>query len=316
MADSTLIAGEDSAASRAVRLSLRGPARDRPGQGVSAGARRPPDAMRDGIVRGDHDRRSAPQRGRRVRAGLPGHPRPARPEDAGAAAVGARGGCVHRRPRGPGRRRPMRVDSRGALKRGAGASSRSSACRRSWARSSSSTCASPIRARRGGIAPTPARTAASTRWAASADPRGRCRGCSTRASSSGSGRSPPPTSTAAASTRSTCVTRPALDSADRAFRFKALVKELAARDGLLATFMGKPFNDDEGSGFHLHISLVRRGGRERRLKTATGTTGLRRGRPPLHRGVLEHAPGDDGVLQPTVNAYRRINAEALVPTRV
>ena len=40
----------------------------------------------------------------------------------------------------------------------------------------------------------------------------------------------------------------ALDSCDRAFRFRAMVKEMAALDGLLATFMGKPFNGDEGSG--------------------------------------------------------------------
>ena len=46
------------------------------------------------------------------------------------------------------------------------------------------------------------------------------------------------------------------DAADRAFRFKAIVKEMAAREGLLATFIGKPWNDDEGSGFHLHLSLI------------------------------------------------------------
>ena len=75
-------------------------------------------------------------------------------------------------------------------------------------------------------------------------------------SSTSSGRSPPRTSTVAAQFEINLRHSAALDSADRAFRFKSMVKEMAARDGLLATFMGKPFNDDEGSGFHLHISLV------------------------------------------------------------
>ena len=48
----------------------------------------------------------------------------------------------------------------------------------------------------------------------------------------------------------------ALDAADRAFMLKAAVKEIAAREGLLATFMGRPFADQGGSGFHLHLSLA------------------------------------------------------------
>ena len=40
----------------------------------------------------------------------------------------------------------------------------------------------------------------------------------------------------------------ALEATDRAFRFKCAIKELAALEGLLATFIGKPWNDDEGSG--------------------------------------------------------------------
>jgi len=47
----------------------------------------------------------------------------------------------------------------------------------------------------------------------------------------------------------------ALDAADRAFMLKAAVKEIAAREGLLATFMGRPFADQGGSGFHVHLSL-------------------------------------------------------------
>jgi glutamine synthetase len=107
---------------------------------------------------------------------------------------------------------------------------------------------------------------------------------------------------------------PALESADRAFRFKALVKELAARDGLLATFMGKPFNDDEGSGFHLHISLVDADG-----ANVSHASDERHGLGEMTRhfiaGVLDHAPAMMVFFNPTVNAYRRITPEALVPTR-
>jgi glutamine synthetase len=107
---------------------------------------------------------------------------------------------------------------------------------------------------------------------------------------------------------------PALVSADRAFQFKTLVKELAARDGLLATFMGKPWNDDEGSGFHLHISLATRDS-----ANAFDEPGGPDGLSPLVRhftaGVLAHASALMAFLNPTVNAYRRIAAQGLVPTR-
>src|SRR4029453_15690677 len=46
----------------------------------------------------------------------------------------------------------------------------------------------------------------------------------------------------------------ALDAADRAFRFKRAIQELARQEDKLATFMAKPFNDEGGSGFHIHFS--------------------------------------------------------------
>jgi glutamine synthetase len=45
----------------------------------------------------------------------------------------------------------------------------------------------------------------------------------------------------------------ALDAADRAFWLRMAVKDMAAQRGLIATFMGKPFNDQGGSGFHMHV---------------------------------------------------------------
>ena len=50
---------------------------------------------------------------------------------------------------------------------------------------------------------------------------------------------------------------PALQAADEAFLLKSAVKEIAARQGLLATFMAKPRSDWPGSSCHLHLSLRR-----------------------------------------------------------
>ncbi len=44
---------------------------------------------------------------------------------------------------------------------------------------------------------------------------------------------------------------------DRAFSFKNGVKEIARKEGLLASFMSKPFADSAGCGAHTHMSLVR-----------------------------------------------------------
>jgi glutamine synthetase len=105
-----------------------------------------------------------------------------------------------------------------------------------------------------------------------------------------------------------------LAAADNAFRLKAAVKDYAAQRSLLATFMGKPFNDQGGSGTHLHISLERDGA------NAFDDPGSEHGLSPALRqftaGVLEHAPALMAFLNPTVNAYRRILPDSLAPTHV
>ena len=104
----------------------------------------------------------------------------------------------------------------------------------------------------------------------------------------------------------------ALPAADRAFRLKAAVKDIAAQHGLVATFMGKPFNDQGASGTHLHVSLNRD---ERNAFDAPAEEdGVSAELRAFTAGVLAHAAGLMALLNPTVNAYRRIQPDSLAPT--
>jgi glutamine synthetase len=104
----------------------------------------------------------------------------------------------------------------------------------------------------------------------------------------------------------------ALRAADRAFRLKSAVKDMAAYHGLVATFMGRPFNDQGGSGTHLHVSLNRD---ERNAFAAPGERdGVSAALRAFTAGVLLHAAGLMAFLNPTINAYRRIQRDSLAPT--
>jgi glutamine synthetase len=106
---------------------------------------------------------------------------------------------------------------------------------------------------------------------------------------------------------------PALEVADRTFFYKQAVKEIAWKNGLMATFMAKPRSDLGGSGYHLHLSL------------ADPTTGANlfhdpRGQAELsdlaHHfigGQMAHARGMTAVAAPTVNSYKRYVIGAFAP---
>ncbi|MBA2349112.1 MAG: glutamine synthetase [Solirubrobacterales bacterium] len=105
----------------------------------------------------------------------------------------------------------------------------------------------------------------------------------------------------------------AVEAADRAFRLKAHVKDMAAQAGLVATFMGKPFNDQGGSGFHLHLSLERDGANA--LGAPDAPDGVADELRHFVGGILAHAPATMALLNPTVNAYRRLVPDSLAPTQ-
>jgi glutamine synthetase len=107
---------------------------------------------------------------------------------------------------------------------------------------------------------------------------------------------------------------PALTAADRAFRLKSAVKDIAAQAGMLATFMGKPFNDQGGSGFHLHVSADRDD--DNAFADRDDPEGVSDELRRFTAGVLAHAPALMAFLNPTINAYRRIVPDSLAPINI
>ena len=103
-----------------------------------------------------------------------------------------------------------------------------------------------------------------------------------------------------------------LDAADRAFRMKSAVQEIARHEGMLATFMAKPFNDEGGSGFHLHVSLIDENGTNV-FGDPDGQDGLSDTGRHAVGGVLAHAPALAAVLNPTINSYKRFGPDTLAP---
>jgi glutamine synthetase len=103
-----------------------------------------------------------------------------------------------------------------------------------------------------------------------------------------------------------------VDAADRAFRLKSAVQEIARQRGLLATFMAKPFNDEGGSGFHVHVSLADdRDGNV--FGDPDGPDGLSAVARHAVGGVLRHAAALSALLNPTINSYKRFGPDTLAP---
>ncbi len=104
----------------------------------------------------------------------------------------------------------------------------------------------------------------------------------------------------------------ALNAADRAFRFKNAVQELARREGKLATFMAKPFNDEGGSGFHVHFSTAGEAGAPL-FDDPSAEGGLSKTALSAIAGVMAHAPAMAALHNPTINSYKRFGPDTLAP---
>ena len=103
-----------------------------------------------------------------------------------------------------------------------------------------------------------------------------------------------------------------LTTADRHAFFKFMVKSIAEKHGLRATFMPKPFPTLTGNGCHCHASLWDKAGRKNLFLDKKDEMGLSKLAHNFLGGVLNSAGALCALFNPTVNSYKRINAPATV----
>jgi len=101
---------------------------------------------------------------------------------------------------------------------------------------------------------------------------------------------------------------------DHAMLLRRLIRGVARRNGMAATFMARPFAELDGSGMHVHMSLADRDGRN-----------VFGGRPPPHQpdayaselrhavgGLLQAIPESLAILAPNANSYRRLGPSSFL----
>lgn len=97
-----------------------------------------------------------------------------------------------------------------------------------------------------------------------------------------------------------------LKAADTHVIVKDAIKGVAANNGLVASFMPKPFTDKSGSGAHLHISLFDEKGKNL-LHDANGHYELSPTGYHFIGGVLAHLRGLLGITAAIVTSYKRLS---------
>mgnify|MGYP000262097108 FL=1 len=96
----------------------------------------------------------------------------------------------------------------------------------------------------------------------------------------------------------------ALRAADNLMTFKIIVKTIAKRHGLYATFMPKPLSGMPGSGLHINMSLSKDG--ENMFYDSRDKYGLSREAYSFMAGIMEHIKAVTAIANPIVNSYKRL----------
>ncbi len=107
--------------------------------------------------------------------------------------------------------------------------------------------------------------------------------------------------------------REAMRAADDAWLFKILIRGMARKHGLCATFLAKPYPEDAGNGMHVHFSLIDEAGRN------IFDDGTAKGTPALGHaiaGCLEAMAPSTLIFAPHANSYERFRPGSHAPTGI
>jgi len=106
----------------------------------------------------------------------------------------------------------------------------------------------------------------------------------------------------------------ALTSADNIMTFKLVVKTLAKRHGMYATFMPKPKSGAEGSGMHINMSLNRDG--KNIFYDENDPYQMSEEAYYFMGGIMKHMMGMTAITNPLVNSYKRLIAGFEAPVYI
>ncbi len=98
----------------------------------------------------------------------------------------------------------------------------------------------------------------------------------------------------------------AMAMADNVMSYRLTVKEVALAHGIYATFMPKPLEDHDGSGFHTHMSLFE--GDQNAFYSPDSEHGLSKTAEAFIAGLIHHAPAMTAITNQWVNSYKRLVA--------
>lgn len=98
----------------------------------------------------------------------------------------------------------------------------------------------------------------------------------------------------------------ALTTADRHTFYKWMVKTVAEQQGLMATFMPKPFTNLTGNGAHYHMSLWDARDKSNLFLDPKDENGLSQLAYWFMGGLIKHAKALAAVANPLVNSYKRL----------